>query len=156
MALNAESRKRVAAFVAQLAFRLSTETEHRQHPPITFSHPHESVRIPMVGVSAQEEREMWSRQRLLKIRGPAVDSNFSIRKAITRAWTAPLPRLAFGHRRTLPISNAELRDERKCGSRSQGEANACGTTCGATFRLTHVANGRSDIAPVNVLNTRSV
>jgi hypothetical protein len=89
MASNAESRKRVAAHVAQLASRVSTETVHRHYGPIPFAQAHEPVRIPMVRVSAQEEREMWSRQRLLKIRGPVVDSNFSIREAITGAWTAP-------------------------------------------------------------------
>src|SRR5262245_60224681 len=69
----------------------------------------------MARISAQQQREMRSRQRLLKVRGASIHENLGIWKTVARARPLPQSGFPFTDGWTLPIPDAELRHEAEGG-----------------------------------------
>src|SRR4029453_2879170 len=69
----------------------------------------------MARISAQQQREMRARQRLLKICGASVHENLGIGKAVASARSLSQSRFSFSDRWTLPIPDPELRHKTERG-----------------------------------------
>jgi hypothetical protein len=65
----------------------------------------------MTRISAQHQREMRPRERLLEIGGASVHANLGIWKTVAGARSLPQSRCAFSDGWTLPIPDAKLRHE---------------------------------------------
>jgi hypothetical protein len=86
-----------------------------QNRPVCLPEPVQFACIPVSRVSAQQQREMRSCQRLLKIRGASVHENLGIWKTVAGTRSAPLPGFSFDNTWTPAIVDAQLRHERERG-----------------------------------------